>query len=120
MTCAPVRMYVSTGFTPAAWARIVTCPDCGNGSGTFSSFITSGGPNSRTRIARMEPSYSNAFGAILRIHRCDLGFARWCDPDTVRAWCTDTEHRHNQDRTDWRSGDRTDNLREIAPISVVW
>src|ERR1051326_2920969 len=44
-------MYASTGFTHAAWTCTTTSPLPGFGSGTSSTRITSGPPNSRTRIA---------------------------------------------------------------------
>ena len=49
----PDRMYASTGFTPAARTRTTTCPGPAFGSGTSSTFITFGSPNSFTRIAFM-------------------------------------------------------------------
>src|SRR5688572_29318417 len=46
-------MYVSTGFTPIARTPMSTCPGPGAGSGTSSSFSTSGPPGWETRIAFM-------------------------------------------------------------------
>src|SRR5262245_40590129 len=46
-------MYVSTGLMPAARTETTTCLGPGLGSGTSSTFITDGGPNSCTRMALM-------------------------------------------------------------------
>src|SRR5215813_12671792 len=55
-------MYASTGLTPAARTRMRTCPGPGVGSGTSSIFMTSGGPNERTRIAFMPRKYTTVPG----------------------------------------------------------
>src|SRR5512147_2489074 len=51
MAYCPLRMYVSTGFTPTARIRTSTWPLAGRGSGTSASRNTSAPPNSRTTIA---------------------------------------------------------------------
>src|SRR6185503_2413900 len=47
----PARTYPSTGLTPIARIATSTSDGAGLGSGSSSSRITSGGPNSRTTIA---------------------------------------------------------------------
>ena len=51
MAYVPARMYVSNGFTPAAWMRTTACPGPAFGVGNSSSFMTSGAPNSCTTMA---------------------------------------------------------------------
>ena len=55
----PARMYVSTGFTPAARTRTTTWPGPATGSATSPIRITSGPPNSLTMMAFM--------GGIIRL-----------------------------------------------------
>src|SRR2546426_12788898 len=59
-------MYASTGFTPAARIRTSTSPAPGFGSGTSSSFNTSGPPNSRTTIAFI---FHSALGPLYRLRQ---------------------------------------------------
>ena len=59
---------VRTGFTPTARMRTSTCEGPGAGVGTFSSFITSGLPNSRTTMARMGRMLSWAIEKLLIAH----------------------------------------------------
>src|SRR2546423_3201447 len=64
-------MYASTGLTPAARTRTTTCPGPTCGSATSKSRITSGPPNSSTRIAfivspylELVPDLVPAFGTV--------------------------------------------------------
>jgi hypothetical protein len=49
----PARVFRSTGLTPAARTRTFTSVGIGEGSGTSSTFRTSGPPNSRSTAARI-------------------------------------------------------------------
>src|SRR6202162_3190242 len=76
MAYVPARMYVSNGFTPAAWIRTTACPGPAFGVGNSSSFITSGAPNSCTTIAFIFVSLAWEIAVVDFVAKANSGDSR--------------------------------------------